>query len=111
MSYKKSDPRNLYFGIDIVIPLEFISVKFVTCIFYINWAIGCAVPKIKGCHYVPPDNAQLLAASLVQNGPHAVALDASKISFRLYKEGIYYDPECSTERLSHVMGCKDFYWE
>jgi len=64
--------------------------------------------KIKGCHYVPPDNAQLLAASLVQNGPHAVALDASKISFRLYKEGIYYDSECSTERLSHAVTLTGF---
>ena len=60
--------------------------------------------KIKSCHYVPADSPVLLARSLVQNGPHAVALDASKISFRLYKEGIYYDEECSSERLSHGTG-------
>lgn len=65
--------------------------------------------KIKSCHYVPADRgATLLAQSLVQNGPHAVALDASKISFRLYKEGIYYDEECSSERLSHAVTLTGF---
>merc|ERR1719383_1216825 len=56
--------------------------------------------QIENCHYLKADTERLVT-SLVHNGPHAVALDAGKISFRLYKERIYYDSECSSERLSH----------
>jgi len=34
-------------------------------------------------------------------GPISVAMDASKPSFHLYKDGIYFDPECSSTFLDH----------
>lgn len=34
-------------------------------------------------------------------GPVSVAIDASQESFQFYHEGVYYDPQCSSENLDH----------
>ncbi|KAF2071049.1 hypothetical protein CYY_007625 [Polysphondylium violaceum] len=39
----------------------------------------------------------------VQQAPVAVAIDAGNRSFQLYKSGVYYEPACSTTRLSHAV--------
>jgi len=40
----------------------------------------------------------------VQNiGPVAVAMDASHISFEMYKSGVYYEPQCSSTRIDHTL--------
>lgn len=34
-------------------------------------------------------------------GPISVAIDAGWISFRFYKSGVYYEPQCYTDKLDH----------
>jgi len=40
-------------------------------------------------------------ANAISNQPIAVAIDASKNSFQLYKSGVYYEPTCSSSSLDH----------
>ena len=49
-----------------------------------------------------------LAAKVEQNGPVAVAIDASNWSFQLYSSGIYDEPSCSSFSLDHGVGCVGF---
>ena len=72
--------------------------------------------KISGASYVEPKDEMALATAMAMQ-PIAVAVDASHESFQFYKEGIYYEPECSSEKLNHAMllvgyGFKDgkSYW-
>jgi cathepsin L len=44
-----------------------------------------------------------LQSVLVQYGPVAVAIDASKNSFQLYRSGIYNEKSCSTTNLDHAV--------
>ena len=42
-----------------------------------------------------------LKKSVASVGPISVAIDASHASFQFYKEGVYYEPDCSPEYLDH----------
>lgn len=67
------------------------------------------------CHYKPKNsgatdlgfvdvesgNEDKLKAAVATIGPIAVAIDASHESFQLYSDGVYYEPECSSEELDH----------
>jgi len=44
--------------------------------------------------------ADLLAA-VAKYGPISIFIDASQLSFQLYKTGIYYEPQCSSSRVDH----------
>ncbi|XP_037031997.1 procathepsin L-like isoform X1 [Bradysia coprophila] len=55
----------------------------------------------KGFVDIPQGDEDKLKKALATIGPVSVAIDASRSSFQLYSEGVYYDPECSSEELDH----------
>nr|BAF94152.1 cathepsin L-like cysteine protease 2 [Plautia stali] len=44
---------------------------------------------------------EALMQAVATIGPISVAIDASHQSFQFYSEGVYYEPECSSENLDH----------
>uniref|UniRef100_A0A667HTV7 Procathepsin L n=1 Tax=Lynx canadensis TaxID=61383 RepID=A0A667HTV7_LYNCA len=48
-----------------------------------------------------PQQEEALMMAVANMGPISAAIDASLDTFRFYKEGIYYDPKCSSEDLNH----------
>ena len=42
-----------------------------------------------------------LKKAVAMVGPISVGIDASAASFGFYKDGVYYDPSCSTTELDH----------
>ena len=48
---------------------------------------------------IPKQEKALKAVATV--GPISVGIDAGQDTFRFYKDGNYYDPECSSEHLHH----------
>lgn len=50
---------------------------------------------------IPEGDEQKLKEALATVGPVSVAIDASQESFQFYHEGVYYDPQCSSENLDH----------
>lgn len=59
-----------------------------------------AISKV--CETAEGDEHELQEA-IATAGPVAVSINAHRKSFMLYKEGVYYDPECTAENLSHDM--------
>jgi len=55
----------------------------------------------KGFRQVPEGDEHGLKHALAREGPVSVAIDASNPSFQFYKEGVYYEPDCSPENLDH----------
>jgi len=58
--------------------------------------------KIKGYKDVI-GGEQALKAAVAKVGPISVAIDASGYDFQLYKEGVYYNPQCSQSMLDHAV--------
>ncbi|XP_043529775.1 procathepsin L-like [Frieseomelitta varia] len=50
---------------------------------------------------IPEGDEHKLKAAVATIGPVSVAIDASHQSFQFYSEGIYYEPECSSQNLDH----------
>jgi len=50
---------------------------------------------------IPSGDETALTAAIASVGPIAVAIDASHITFQLYKRGVYYAPLCSSTNLDH----------
>ncbi|KAK0176430.1 hypothetical protein PV328_000563 [Microctonus aethiopoides] len=50
---------------------------------------------------IPQGNEEKLKAAVATVGPVSVAIDASHQSFQLYSEGVYDEPECSSDNLDH----------
>ena len=42
-----------------------------------------------------------LESVVARLGPTSIAIDASLDSFMFYSEGVYYDPDCSSDDLDH----------
>ena len=42
-----------------------------------------------------------LKNSVYVNGPHSIAIDSTHPSLQFYKNGIYYEPACSSSKLDH----------
>ncbi|KAJ6627051.1 Cathepsin L, partial [Pseudolycoriella hygida] len=55
----------------------------------------------KGFVDIPQGDEAALKKAVATMGPISVAIDASRSSFQLYSEGVYYDEECSSEDLDH----------
>lgn len=55
----------------------------------------------KGFVDIPQGDEEALMKAIATVGPVSVAIDASHESFQLYSEGVYNDPECSSEQLDH----------
>ncbi|XP_019279007.2 procathepsin L-like [Panthera pardus] len=68
----------------------------------------------ESCKYKPQDSAandtgffdipqqeKALMVAVATKGPISVGIDASHFTFQFYHEGIYYDPDCSSEDLDH----------
>ena len=56
--------------------------------------------RFSGFHDVTGGEAGL-KRTLATVGPISVAIDASDIGFQMYKDGVYYNPDCSTTILDH----------
>lgn len=50
---------------------------------------------------IPSGSERHLKSAVANVGPVAVAIDAAHRSFQFYSEGIYYEPDCSSEQLDH----------
>lgn len=95
-----------------------------TCFLYINLNKGIDSEEsypyegtVEECRYKESDavgtdrgyvqlkgkDEEELKVAVATIGPVAVAIDADHDSFQFYKSGIYYEPECSSEKLSHAV--------
>merc|ERR1711890_190825 len=50
---------------------------------------------------VPSGSEADLQKAVATVGPISVGIDASQYTFQLYKSGVYYDPNCSSQFLDH----------
>ncbi|XP_060735510.1 procathepsin L [Tachysurus vachellii] len=61
------------------------------------------VARISEYKYIPYGNEQALADALATVGPIAIAVDSDHTSFMFYSSGIYDEPMCNPNNLSHAM--------
>uniref|UniRef100_A0A7E4VAD5 Cathepsin L-like n=1 Tax=Panagrellus redivivus TaxID=6233 RepID=A0A7E4VAD5_PANRE len=50
---------------------------------------------------LPEGDEEALKVAVATQGPISVAIDAGHRSFQMYKEGVYYEKQCSSEMLDH----------
>ncbi|XP_021482117.1 cathepsin 8-like [Meriones unguiculatus] len=52
-------------------------------------------------YVILPRNEEALMNAVATIGPISADIDAAHLSFRFYREGVYYEPTCSTVRVNH----------
>lgn len=63
---------------------------------------GCVGATVTGyVDVVPQGKEDMLKKAVGTVGPVSVAIDASHRTFQLYRNGVYYEPECSPTQLDH----------
>jgi cathepsin L len=70
-----------------------------------------------GLNRVTSGDEEALKQAIATIGPISVGIDSNHKSFRFYKEGVHYEPECSSQHLNHAVlavgygteGGKDYY--
>jgi len=62
---------------------------------------GQTVTKVSGHTDIPMGDENALKQAVATVGPISVAIDASHISFQLYRSGVYNEPACSPWQLDH----------
>ncbi|XP_027624278.1 cathepsin L1 [Tupaia chinensis] len=68
-----------------------------TCQYKAEWAVA----NDTGFVDIPASQEKALMKAVASVGPISVAIDAGHASFQFYKDGIYYEPDCSSENLDH----------
>ncbi|XP_035268354.1 cathepsin L1 [Anguilla anguilla] len=62
-----------------------------------------SVARIRDYRFIPAGDEQALADAVATIGPITVALDADHPSFMFYSSGIYEEPNCNPNSLSHAV--------
>ncbi|XP_043838484.1 procathepsin L-like [Dromiciops gliroides] len=60
-----------------------------------------SVAKVSGFVVIPRGKERALEKAVAAVGPISVVIDSKPNSFHLYKSGIYYEPRCSSQDVSH----------
>ncbi|XP_030228991.1 cathepsin L1 [Gadus morhua] len=64
---------------------------------------GLSVAHVRDYRFIPKGDEQALADAVSTIGPITVAIDADHSSFMFYSSGIYEEPACNSNNLSHAV--------